>query len=132
MLVEPGIFLRRLTSDVRDAGGRFEVRHFRDRSEVLSLSEPVLLNCTGLGAAALFGDPELVPVRGQLVFIPPDDQVDYLTIGGGNGVLYMFPRSDGILLGGTFERGASHLTPDAETTRRIVSEHARIAADMRL
>jgi hypothetical protein len=31
--------------------------------------------------------------------------VDYLTIGGGEGVLYMFPRSDGILLGETFERG---------------------------
>jgi D-amino-acid oxidase len=44
----------------------------------------------------------------------------------------MFPRSDGILLGGTFERGATHLTPDPETTRRIVREHARMAAAMRL
>ena len=44
----------------------------------------------------------------------------------------MFPRSDGILLGGTFERGASHLTPDADTTRRILTEHARIAGAMRV
>jgi hypothetical protein len=44
----------------------------------------------------------------------------------------MFPRSDGILLGGTFERGAAHLTPDADTSRRIVREHARMAAAMRL
>jgi glycine/D-amino acid oxidase-like deaminating enzyme len=132
MLVEPGVFLRRLTTDVREAGGRFQVRQFTDRSEVLSLPEPVIFNCTGLGAGALFGDPEIIPVRGQLVFAPPDDRLDYLTIGGGNGVLYMFPRSDGILLGGTFERGASHLTPDADTTRRIVTEHARMAAAMRL
>ena len=132
MLVEPGIFLRRLTTDIRDAGGRFEVRQFGDRSEVLALGEPVIFNCTGLGAGALFGDPEIVPVRGQLVFVPPDDRLDYLTVGGGNGVLYMFPRSDGILLGGTFERGATHLTPDPETTRRIVREHARMAAAMRL
>jgi hypothetical protein len=54
------------------------------------------------------------------------------TIGGGDSVLYMFPRSDGILLGGTFERGASHLTADAATTERIVREHARISREMRV
>jgi len=99
---------------------------------VLSLDEPVIFNCTGLGAAALFGDIELVPVRGQLVFVPPDDRLDYLTVGGGEGVLYMFPRPDGILLGGTFERGATHLTADQTTTERIVREHARIAGAMRV
>ena len=66
------------------------------------------------------------------MFVPPDDRLDYLTVGGGNGLLYMFPRSDGLLLGGTYKRGASHLTPDPETTQRIVSEHARMAAAMRL
>jgi glycine/D-amino acid oxidase-like deaminating enzyme len=132
MLIEPGIFLRRTVTDVREAGGRFVVREFRNRSEVLALEEPVIFNCTGLGAAALFGDDQLVPARGQLVFMPPDDRLDYFTIGGGEGVLYMFPRSDGILLGGTFERGATHLTPDAATTERIVREHARIAREMRV
>ena len=53
-------------------------------------------------------------------------------LGGGEGVLYMFPRPDGILLGGTFERGASHLTADQGTTERILSEHARIAREMRV
>lgn len=132
MLVEPNVFLGRVTSAVREAGGRFVIRDFADRSQVLALEEPVIFNCTGLGAAALFGDTELVPVRGQLVFMPPDDRLDYLTIGGGDGVLYMFPRSDGILLGGTFERGASHLTPDAATTERIVREHARMTQGMRV
>jgi D-amino-acid oxidase len=132
MLVEPHLFLRRTMSDIREAGGRIVVRDFADRSQVLALEEPVIFNCTGLGAAALFGDTELVPARGQLVFMPPDDRLDYLTIGGGQGTLYMFPRPDGILLGGSFERGASHLTPDAATTERIVREHARIARSMRL
>ena len=100
-------------------------------AEVLSLDEPVIFNCTGLGAATLFGDDELVPARGQLVFVPPDDRIDYLTIGGGESVLYMFPRSDGLCCG-TFERGASHLTADAATTERIVREHARISREMRI
>ena len=132
MLIEPAIFLRRTLSDIRDAGGRIVIRDFRERAEVLALDEPVIFNCTGLGAATLFGDTELLPVRGQLVFLPPDDRLDYLTIGGGQGVLYMFPRSDGLLLGGTFERGATHLTPDAATTERILREHARMARGMRL
>ena len=131
MLIEPSVFLRRTMSDIREAGGRFEVRDFRDRAEVLALDEPVIFNCTGLGAAALLGDTELTPVRGQLVFVPPDERLDYLTVGGGEGVLYMFPRPDGILLGGTFERGASHLTADQATTERILREHARIAREMR-
>jgi glycine/D-amino acid oxidase-like deaminating enzyme len=132
MLIEPSVFLSRTMSDIREAGGRFEIRDFRDRSQVLALDEPVIFNCTGLGAAALFGDAELTPVRGQLVFVPPDERLDYLTVGGGDGVLYMFPRPDGILLGGTFERGASHLTADQATTDRILREHARIAREMRL
>jgi glycine/D-amino acid oxidase-like deaminating enzyme len=132
MLIEPSVFLRRVTSGVREAGGRIVVREFADRSQILALEESVIVNCTGLGSAALFGDTELVPVRGQLVFMPPDDRLDYLTIGGGDGVLYMFPRSDGILLGGTFERGASHLAPDAATTDRIVREHTRLAEGMRV
>ena len=132
MLIEPDVFLRRTMSDVREAGGRIVIRDFRDRADVLTLEEPVIFNCTGLGAAALFGDAELIPVRGQLVFMPPDGRIDYLTIGGGQGVLYMFPRPDGLLLGGTFERGASHLTPDAATTERIIREHARMAREMRL
>ena len=96
------------------------------------MTDAAALQYTGLGAAALFGDTGLVPIRGQLAFLPPDPALDYLTIGGGEGVLYMFPRSDGVLLGGTFERGASHLTPDAATTDRIVSEHARLALRMRV
>ena len=34
--------------------------------------------------------------------------------------LYMFPRSDGILLGGTFERGVETLEPDLEAEKRIM------------
>ena len=45
--------------------------------------------------------------------------------------LYMFPRRDGILLGGTHEAGVWSLEPDLEAKARIVSEHARIFREMR-
>ena len=132
LLIEPAIYLPRLMQEVRDAGGNIVVRELRDVTELLTLPEPVIFNCTGLGSRTLFDDTELIPVRGQLVFMPADERVDYITHGSGQGLLYMFPRADGILLGGTFERGATHLEPDAETTARIVSEHARIFQGMRV
>jgi D-amino-acid oxidase len=46
--------------------------------------------------------------------------------------MYMFPRQDGILLGGTFERGATHLTADDATTARIVAGHQHMFAGMSL
>jgi D-amino-acid oxidase len=132
LLVEPAIYLPRLMQDVHDAGGSIVEREFQALAEVLTLREPVVINCTGLGAGALFGDDEMLPIRGQLVFLPPDERVDYLTHGGGRGLLYMFPRADGLLLGGTFERGATHLEADVETTTRIIDQHARLFAGMRI
>lgn len=126
MMIEPGIFLRRLTEDVHQAGGKFVIHDFQDKEQLLTLPEPVLFNCTGLGAKALFGDDELMPSKGQLVFFPPDPDVDYLTIGGGSSNLYMFSRSDVLLLGGTGKIGDWSTHPEPAETARIVSEHQRI------
>ena len=123
MMIEPAVYLRRLLSDFREAGGAVVVRELRTAADVMALDEPVVFNCTGLGAKNLFGDAELLPIKGQTVFLPPDPDVDFATIGGGPGSLYMFPRSDGILLGGTFERGVATLDADPRETARIVSGH---------
>ncbi|HEY7800811.1 MAG TPA: FAD-binding oxidoreductase, partial [Hyphomonadaceae bacterium] len=85
-----------------------------------------IFNCTGLGAAQLFGDETLTPIKGQLVFLPPDPAVDYATVGGGKGFLHMFPRTDVILLGGTYRIGDGSLNVEPEETERIVTEHQRL------
>ena len=128
MMVEPGTFLRQVTEDFYHAGGKFVIRNFAEKEELLTLTEPVLFNCTGMGARLLFGDEELVPAKGQLVFFPPDPDVDYLTIGGGSSNLYMFSRSDVLLLGGTFKPGDWTTHPEPEETNRILREHQRIFA----
>jgi hypothetical protein len=95
----------------------------------LTHPESLIFNCSGLGAAKLFEDTTLVPAKGQLVHFPPDPQVDYMTFGGGRGLLYMFPRSDVILLGGTFKLGDYTTHAEPEETARIVTEHQRLFAD---
>lgn len=128
MMVEPATFLRRLTEDVHQAGGRFVIRDFANKEELLTLEEPIIFNCTGLGAKQLFGDEQLTPAKGQLVFMPPDPAVDFLTIGGGTSNLYMFSRSDVLLLGGTFKVGDWSTNPEPDETARIIREHQRIFA----
>jgi D-amino-acid oxidase len=129
MQIDPAVLLRRLIQDFQNAGGKFVIREFADRDDVLSVSEKVIFNCTGLGAAKLFGDTELTPIKGQLVFLPPDPAVDYMTLGGGEGMLYMFPRSDVVLLGGTYKIGDYSTNVEAEETERIVSEYQRIFSE---
>ena len=130
MQIDPGTLLRQLTADFQLAGGKLVIRNFADRAEVLALRETVIFNCTGLGAAALFDDPNLVPVKGQLVYLPPDPAVDYLTFGGGfdgeNGFLHMLPRGDVLLLGGVFRFDDGSRNIETEETERIVGEHRKL------
>ena len=133
MQINPGAFLRQVIADFRAAGGRFEVRTFNNVASILSLGEDVIFNCTGLGSAALFDDEDLVPAKGQLVLLPPDPAVDYMTIGGGDpgvrGFLHMFSRTDAIVLGGYFKRGDYSSNIEPEHTERIVEQHRKLFAD---
>jgi D-amino-acid oxidase len=120
MLMEPNTFLPAVQRDFLLQGGRIAVRAFRSPSDVAGLSESVVFNCTGLGSRALFSDTMLEPVRGQLSILEPQPEINYTYLTGG---LYMFPRNDGIVLGGTFERGNWSTSVDLATQARIVSAH---------
>jgi hypothetical protein len=90
MMIEPATYLAALVADVHRAGGTFVVRRFADANEIMAVPEPAVVNHTGLGTAALFGDPELVPLKGQLTVLLPQPEVDYATLAGD---LYMFART---------------------------------------
>jgi D-amino-acid oxidase len=128
MYVETGRFLRQLTRDLQAAGGRIEVRKFRVPADLAGLPESLVFNCTGLGARDLFGDKEMHPVRGQLAVLLPQPEVRYAFLGEAG---YMFPRADGILLGGTFEPDEWGTTPQPEAIARIVASHKALFAGFR-
>jgi glycine/D-amino acid oxidase-like deaminating enzyme len=129
MLIEPAIYLNALLRDFLTARGDLAVREFRDTRELLSLREPLLFNCTGLGSRELFHDDELIPIRGQLSFLLPQPEIEYMTVGPGD--IYMFPRRDGVLLGGSHERGVWDTQVDPATTDRILRENAALFNAMR-
>jgi D-amino-acid oxidase len=129
MLIEPAIYLNALIRDYELAGGKIVIREFHSARELASLRERLIFNCTGLGARTLFDNTGLLPIKGQLVFLLPQPEIDYMTIGP-NGI-YMFPRRDGILLGGTFERGIENTDIDPAVTGRILQGNARVFGVMR-
>jgi glycine/D-amino acid oxidase-like deaminating enzyme len=97
-------------------------------AQVLALPETAIVNCTGLGARALVGDQDLVPIKGQLTVLLPQPEIDYVTLYGS---LYMMPRRDGILLGGTYEWDEWSLEPNREVEAQIVADHAAFFDAMR-
>jgi glycine/D-amino acid oxidase-like deaminating enzyme len=125
MYVEVGRYLRQLTRDFELAGGRIVVREFANPDEIGALPETLVFNCTGLGSRALFNDTGLQPMRGQLAILLPQPEVRY-AYSGATG--YMFPRSDGILLGGTFEKDEWDATPQPADIARIIAGHQRFFA----
>lgn len=128
MMVEPTPFLDALTGDFLLRGGKLVIREFRDPRELLLLEEPGVVNCTGLGSRTLFGDAQLLPIRGQLAVLLPQEEVDYVTIAGWH---YMFPRSDGIILGGTYEKGVAEAEVEPEAIQRILAGHQAVFGRMR-
>jgi glycine/D-amino acid oxidase-like deaminating enzyme len=127
MLIEPNRYLRALLRDYTLRGGRVVIRDFGSLADLLALDEPLVMNCAGLGAKELTGDTQLEPIRGQLSVLAPQPAVDYITLHGAH---YMFPRSDGIVLGGTFQHGIADLQPDPATQANIVADHAAFFSHM--
>jgi glycine/D-amino acid oxidase-like deaminating enzyme len=128
MYVETGRYLRQMSRDVQIAGGRIQARRFATPADVAALPEALVFNCTGLGSRELFGDQELQPIRGQLAILEPQPEVRYAAVGGFG---YMFPRPDGILLGGTFERDIWDPIPEPQAIARIVASHKRFFGGFR-
>lgn len=128
MFIEPARYLEAMLREFRIAGGTVMVAEFHNMNELLALPHTVIVNCTGLGAKALFDDSELTPVKGQLTVLLPQPEVEYATEPSG---LYMFPRRDGVLLGGTHEEGNWDMQPNRDAEARIVAEHADIFRNFR-
>lgn len=128
MMIEPPIYLNALLTDFYLAGGKINVRTFDSLRDVMQLKEKVIMNCTGLGAGKLFNDTEIMPIRGQLSVLLPQPEIDYAYIVPSyEDLLYMFPRKDGIILGGTFDYGNWSTEPDPGVSERILNGHRRIS-----
>lgn len=129
LMIDPDIYLRALVMDFLAAGGKLVSRRFETDRDVNRLDQRTIVNCTGLGAATLFGDEDLIPVRGQLSLLLPQPEINYgyaTSLHGGT--IYMFPRKSSIILGGSGDRDDYSLEVRPEEVKRMVEGHAELAA----
>jgi glycine/D-amino acid oxidase-like deaminating enzyme len=107
-------------------GGEIEQREFTSPRQFASLKEHTIVNATGYGARALFGDETIIPVHGQTARLVPQPEVNYGLVWRGHN-LFVMPRRDGILVQaqGEHDFGNDDTRPD-----RAASEDAveRLAA----
>ena len=103
-----------------------EIRSFDE------IDDPIIFNCTNLGAKALAHDPKMIPIQGHLISLtnqPEASQLQYMinfrvTITNPNGskrdeLIYFAPKDEGIL-GITFLRGQDSLTSNQHEFDRLL------------
>jgi len=127
-------YSRQLLTDFLIAGGKIETREFHSPQELTQLPQKVIVNCPGYGGRALWGDESIIPVRGQIAWLIPQEGAQYgLTYKG----LSMLSRRDGIVMqyskGGEDEGwNDSNESPDrayAEEGVNVLAElYSRMAA----
>lgn len=85
----------RLMGDFLLEGGRIEPMIFDTPADLSRLRQPVVVNCTGYGARALWKDETITPVRGQIAWLPAQPEARY-------SIFYrnvsLLPRQDGMVL----------------------------------
>jgi glycine/D-amino acid oxidase-like deaminating enzyme len=88
-------YARQLMNDFLTAGGTIETREFHTPQELTALPQRNIINCTGYAARQLWSDESIVPVRGQIAWLIPQEGVTYgLNYNG----LNLLARRDGIVL----------------------------------
>jgi D-amino-acid oxidase len=121
--VDMSVHLPWLAGRLRALGGTVERRELASLDE---LEADAVVNCAGLGARELAGDASLTAVRGQIVRVAaPEVREWLLDQSDPQRLVYVVPRVNDVVLGGTAEEGAEDRTPDAATTEAI---RARCAA----
>lgn len=109
--IDGHLFMNDLYSKVKKKGAVLKKRHFESLEDVLSLEEPVIINCMSMGSAKIFNDQEFIPVRGQLVYFKPQANMDYCYYHQVNDnsdesklfFVSIYPWSDRMILGGVYE-----------------------------
>ena len=109
-------------------GGKIIELDLRSLDLAFELADCVV-NCTGLGAATLCDDPQIQSVRGQVVIVESEAVEEALIDDTEGTPVYVVPRGDDCVLGGTAQPDDTRLAIDDHDTARILADcQARVPA----
>lgn len=127
-VVAPPIYLQRLYDQFLAAGGNVEIREIESLDE-LAGEAPLLVNCSGVGAREVANDAAVYPIRGQTMLLDASGiRVGYMDH---DAIDHIFPRADGVLIGGVKVKGDWNRQVDptisADIMRRCSAIEKRLA-----
>lgn len=119
-MIEMPRYLPWLAERVRELGGQIVQRRIDTLAPALERAS-VVVNCSGLGARELVGDARVYAVRGQLV-MRRRHGLDRISIADrkDQGISYIVPRSEDVVLGGTADERDESLAEYREQTASII------------
>jgi glycine/D-amino acid oxidase-like deaminating enzyme len=112
-------YSRQLVEEFKIGGGTIEPREFASPSDVATVPQRLIVNCTGYGARKLWSDESLIPVRGQIGWLPPQEGVNY---GMALDDLIITGRRDGIAVQPTPKGDDTGWNDDNEVPDRKAAE----------
>ncbi|WBB46819.1 FAD-dependent oxidoreductase [Verrucosispora sp. WMMA2044] len=131
-IVDMPIYLGYLERRFAVGGGRIEIRRIHSLDQPVGVA-PVVVNCAGMGARALVPDPELTPIRGQLVVVENPGITEFFTedTGPSPDLLHFYPQGETVVLGGTAQPGDWSREPDPNTTAAIIDRCSEVEPRLR-
>ncbi|SFR67023.1 D-amino-acid:oxygen oxidoreductase [Agromyces sp. CF514] len=105
----------------------FERRSVQHLAELAGRADTVVIAGGIRGGELLGGDPDVVPVRGQVVRLANPGLTDWVTdTDEPDRLTYVFPRRDDIVVGGTSIDGSWDRAIDVDTERAILERAAAL------
>ncbi len=127
-LIETQIFLPWLQKQLQQSGVELIEKEINNLSELTS-SYDLVINCSALGAGKLCNDDSVIPVRGQVGLLAPKNNLPiYLD---NEKMLYVVPRKDAIIVGGTYEERVETETTEPSTIERILNNAYEIFPELK-
>ena len=122
-MVAPPIYLQFLHDQFLAAGGAIEQRAVESLDE-FATTPGIVVNCSGVGARELARDDAVYPIRGQTLLIDaPEITLGYMD---NEAVDHIFPRADGVLIGGIKTVGERNRALDPALSADIIRRTAKI------
>ncbi len=117
-LIETQIFLPYLKNYLTKAGVNFIQKEINKLDEV-SNEYDCVINCTALGAVKLCNDETIIPVRGQVALI--ETKTDFPIYLDNEKPLYIVPRKDAMIVGGTYEENVYDEATEPSTIQTLLN-----------
>ncbi|MDJ0641944.1 MAG: FAD-dependent oxidoreductase [Erythrobacter sp.] len=95
MIFNVARYFDRLVRQFEAKGGKMVRRTFANRTQLLSLPQPIIVNCMGYGANAIWDAEDLAPVRGQINWLLPQPSARYALYYDGVSAV---SRRDGVMV----------------------------------